>query len=1644
MPRINLNLSDLTAARAALENVTTAQRRLDVELARAKTQLDAAVRAGESPNVTVPLQESIRESTAARAALVAQQRGLRAQIDALANNLLLQQDPARLVESMDGRQPIALLPMRIETRYVSPDNIDRLRIRVYPDDLNTIEHVPALTEAELQGGTDYWNARFKHDDDEAARVLRDLSLVFGRGRAAWIVRTLTPLNNIPDGNNGDAPNFPEAETIDARAKATRAVLLPDRWCAIGFAAGRREIFRVWGNRIPDELLLSPDWQLTDAPEALLGGDRAWMVDFDAALANGMALEVTQGDVNAFALRQHAPGFNLATGTIERLLIVGLEWTKSAADSAADLADLLAAHRDSTGLGFVPLGTPTNNTEAAPAGHSPASERTPPPPPPAPNAVATKELDALQLLLWAFGLSPDQLDDHNIANAHLAEQRTALHMMNVLFRGTFGHYLMELWNPQLDEKSRFLKTPALYALRRYAVSYLRASGALPLLRVNKQPYGILPMVGKRFVDSGGSSVESNIAKILSVLRPMWQLASANVPLLTDGDLKRAQDILQTAPWSQKAFYRDRAADKNLCNVPNPFSDAQLSSRGGMIRALLAAVGINNYNEAHLYNCSDFQPDPPYSRGDLIGVPWVMANPQNPALEAAIDATLPDADNYLAKIGAAAIQTPAAVDYELTRHQAGPALLQSLVAFSVQKEQNDAVGNFIEGSVAVNNVLSLATSKMTYVENQLENEAVFTVHTSRELENVVIPSLTGRSTLAEHVANTLVVTPPTIQPSRAHEAASALFDTVAFLAPQTRDLGAVKLSLDYLKGRSVGELNVAFRTTLDAFSYRLDAWITARANRRLEQLRERQAAGVYVGGFAWVENLRADSRPGSDGYLLAPSVGQAATAALLRSGFAANHEHGAFDIALDSQRTRRALDILQGLGRDQPLAALYGYRIERGLRDSRLGKFIWPLRLAFPWRPVGANVADEPKEAIGARDVVDGVALMDAWETDAAAARVRLTSSLATIQQPAPLPDDLNKLATIMQDALDLRDSVMDLLLAEGTHQIVQGNLERAGAAMNVIDKQALPIETQVQRTPRGGASYTQRLAVLCPNDAAGWPDDRRARAEPGANAWLAAMLGDPARYRFTALVHRRDQDGGEVIDGNPIVLTWQDLGLSPLSAVLLANSVTKPHVTGASGETGFRERLVAEFVRRLADPNTVTGLDIKQEGDASGTLGLGHFEALAMTFKGVLDKARPITRKDIVRVENSVEKTLPHEGEYPGIDLADIQARAAALIADFDAASAVVLGSVGADALLASLAAFIDFLPVSSWQAQVFAIDATQANPAGRDARAAEAVIALTTLLTARHDAVHADVELLDGQVAATHGQLVQQAIERIKLLLGKDFPVVPRCRLGPYAAEFNASLVQQNALTLNDAWRITGWLTQVAHVRDGADHLAAALSAHEALCAPADANDFMLVQFPHRDQQVWAALPEAWREPDGTPFDPKQVPEELQPYLTNRPGIVYKDIQRVVPDIAIALHTPGGRAALVANESFAGLVCDQWPEFIPDPFQTAGIAFHYDAPGARPPQAILLALPPRLDQDAWTFDDVLDVIHESFDLAKLRGVRPSNLDGGLGALLPANYLPQTYTNDLPSVQLLEMLRRAREKLVASASSASAAFVLGKV
>src|SRR5262249_28683695 len=85
------------------------------------------------------------------------------------------------------------------------------------------------------------------------------------------------------------------------------------------------------------------------------------------------------------------------------------------------------------------------------------------------------------------------------------------------------------------------------------------------------------------------------------------------------------------------------------------------------------------------------------------------------------------------------------------------------------------------------------------------------------------------------------------------------------------------------------------TLDCCSHGLDAWITAAATRRLRGLRQRGAKGLHIGAYGWLENIELRTpapagkvenmdvlHDGADGgYIHAPGLNHAATAAVLRS-------------------------------------------------------------------------------------------------------------------------------------------------------------------------------------------------------------------------------------------------------------------------------------------------------------------------------------------------------------------------------------------------------------------------------------------------------------------------------------------------------------------------------------------------------------------------------------------------------------------------------------------------------------------------------------------------------------------------------------------------------------------------------------------
>jgi hypothetical protein len=160
-----------------------------------------------------------------------------------------------------------------------------------------------------------------------------------------------------------------------------------------------------------------------------------------------------------------------------------------------------------------------------------------------------------------------------------------------------------------------------------------------------------------------------------------------------------------------------------------------------------------------------------------------------------------------------------------------------------------------------------------------------------------------------------------------------------------------------------------------------------------------------------------------------------------------------------------------------------------------------------------------------------------------------------------------------------------------------------------------------------------------------------------------------------------------------------------------------------------------------------------------------------------------------------------------------------------------------------------------------------------------------------------------------------------------------------------------------------------------------------------DPTQLTVAQLPHRPGEGWIGLPSA---------DPSAA-NATTSLVVHRTG----------------LNTPSRFGAAVA-----ALVVDQWQEQVPAVEETTGITFHHDGPGARAPQAALLAAPPVADAESWTTDALLDTVREAVELTRIRALDLDDLPA-VGRFLPAVYLAFDLERRVPSLDLSDLIERAR-------------------
>ncbi|HSW22173.1 MAG TPA: hypothetical protein VLJ62_05355 [Burkholderiaceae bacterium] len=1530
--------------------------------------------------------------------------------------------PQQFVDQLEGDLPILLAPLRVQTRFADSPDGRVLLIRVYPDDFSVQTHDAQLAAAERAAGDAYWAAPINKPDGQTQsriELWRGMFATYGAPRASYIRQTTDLANAVAAAL---APRqsaiWTLPERLVFRCIGLGGVLLGDEVVGAPIPDGLEAGFD------PTQLAGGFTRPANDAGDYEVPPELAWQYDFDAAVKVGMAVRIPMQRLGN-------------PRRIERIVVLGVRLSSDPNASADLLTRLVDDHRFTEGFEFVPQGTPTNVThegevraaldaDALDALLSGPGSFDPPPS----KTLYDAEPDGLRLAR-ALGLDGNAFARVPFADRHDGSE--AIAMKRALWAGTLGYYAQQMMAPLFEGLAQRadLGTAAerlLLKSRFFFTTFVFGRGPLPAIRVGNQPYGVLPvsadMLGPMtpgiaawrddFVDEFMAALHAK----LQLLVPTWRdLARTQVATVAAGRIAevlslqasaveyRASRLVGTEYLANYVDFKDKATadteipkflallDKRWADFNAQFAGLfgtqprvfDLSHFGGLWRRILADV--NTFDGALS----------PLLPGDVIDdLPLSESRPIGEAYP-----------NYIAALSTLDFD---AMRRGIARGDGKPmtALLYLLLRHSCLYEH--------------------AFTAMRLVHRA--NGTPWRAFREKEIVNVGYAFDATYWDLLER-DGAVQIELPFFNVGLTPLALIQRRDEFRALLPWARDylgdIDEVQHSLRLLADVPTARLERLFAEHLDLCSYRLDAWLTGFVYQRLLghrllnnpqvnpdgihplhasrddnaplrydlNLRPLDGAsrGLYLGAYGILEGLEADPRgvPVADlaaelrpknggvvtrdadnfGFIHAPSLNHAVTAAILRSGSVSEPDTAAFNINLSSSRTRHALWMIEGIRNGQLPAALLGYRFERGLRetDPALQQFLPALRFAFPMtRPVETQ-PDDPKEAIAAHDVVNGLTLVQAHRDG------KLGAALAAVNP------GLSAAAVLAVTALagvlaELLDACADLMLAESVHQAAQGNFARAGAAVTSAGEFThVPDRFDVVDTPRTGTTLTHRvlLAFDPAARAPGGADTPRARLAPALDAWLAALFG-PLEQLQCVIAYRSDSGTPAAYDmalqagATPALasfaITLDQLGLAAIDVLFLLDD--------AQGtELAQRADLLARPLFDAANPGAEPArIELQLFAPAPvGQRAVGELMPLASQLRRLLAQARSATRRDLL-----APKMLHNESaSRTALDSIDAEALRFAVLGthaggpELNPASLMLAAQAAADALAAIVPADTEG-QIETLLLQAASFGMPEAVPTL--ARHPDRLGALRKQATRVQIALQARIDAAQAQAKpeALAADLLAACNDAAKTLLGTTLPLLPAIQM---AEDLSSAALLPGA---PDAQRVEDWLFAASLVRPGAERLQHTRVLAAVTGKPLE--DLRLLQWP-ASAKSWIAEP----PPAGEDWNDDRIAIALQPTMT-----------------------------LDLAQPLVGLVIDEWTELLPRTSETTGIAFHYDAPNAEPPQALLLAVSARSfdNHGRWQWRELVGCVEQAFDLARLRAVGPDELrKTPLDTVLPATMMAES-------------------------------------
>ena len=1114
----------------------------------------------------------------------------------------------------------------------------------------------AATIKTIKDNFDVANPGLKADDiiDKYEPVNFDAPLTAGLTRKDADLQVAVVVFNDLDSKIGKEHSW---------SQPTKVNMLPERLALIRYK-GTTAMDPIFGNAITYPLYTSPDPAATETPfKENAQGDMEfadsirWISDFDRAVEGGMGFRVDlTGD-------EASSGFT-------RLFVLGVKLGADARVGKQQLEELLNHHYFTRkGCSMVVQGTPTNNTGTADAGYRGSDA-----------ADETFELyfnkkegfttenninrrkDGQWLAEW-LGI------DYDVTKKMLGsdgdDQADTRNMNTALWPATIGYVMESLmqggFTPEVISNTRDFFT-----------SSVSGRGPVPTIRIGNQPYGILPTAPFHrltWMDIRNNPRNINASSHLRFMNGLYELLLHMDSYWALRFVNQVAHVAEESSSPYKTLLDVVGLHPNSVEFHRRFLETLISMSNNMSmlkQGFLEHSGAVNNAVKLLHDTLGYKSDILPQLAALLGVPWEMPvkfliDDQPLSEEKGIREYTADKRNYITALIDNANKSLDALRTGEGITKWPEAELYRLLKYALEQGyHNSGVGAAESVSAFPETKMTLLKTEQPFTHQQWKGEVT---QSRYALLLDTVPAVSPVKTISEFVRD-------------------SLFEPV--VQPFSKFFRAQLDALEQLQYASTARLERALVEHVDCCSYRLDAWKTGILTDQLTHMRgnagdvdeTQRRTGIFIGAFGWLEHVQPEKNKvirqkqlpedvskdfnpdgskvfltdqANEGFIHAPSLNQAVTAAVLRNGYISHGKpdgNNVLAVNLSSERIRLALSVIEGIQAGQSLAALLGYQFERELHDrndlkfKKIDSYIYLLRKQFPLSSdqlketqLAGNTDPSvdpdavPITAMEARNVIHGTHLIEHVKKQTSAANKSYPFGLSLANPDA----DVGKAITdAVNHIIDIGDAIADLGMAESVHHVVMGNYDRAAGVLDSYSKGSYPQEPDVIRTPRSGATLTHRVGLkieYIPLAAGAGP---RAQTEPSVNQWLEKML--PAMNKIVCqCTYTRRSDGSEQ---NPEI-SMQDLGLKPIDLVYMLNTFD----TRALNEMDDR---LMHYLFTTADPQLDGDMKIKYTADTTDpdTFSLFQVMPLVKSLRALLTQSSTLTPTDISLPNETTKKDPP--------------------------------------------------------------------------------------------------------------------------------------------------------------------------------------------------------------------------------------------------------------------------------------------------------------------------------------------------------------------------------------------------------------------